>query len=330
MESIYDNLPRIKDSGEILKDGSTDWQNQKLKSIAVSKVFKINSKTMLGRSKRISECADSLEFEIADSGERKLKRVWFCKDRMCPMCQKRRSLVIFHQVKNVCSAISKDFPTYKYILLTLTVPNVRIEDLPSKISDMTKAWGRLIKRVEFTKATKGWFRTLEVTHNADRGDYHPHYHVLVCVPSGYFKKAYIKQERWLELWQQAMRDDSINQVDVRVIKPNPKKKNTDAVSSAAAEVGKYATKPSDYLIKIPSKERYLAVEKVVQELAEGLSRRKLVAFGGIMLDYSKLLQLQDVESDSVDLVNTDGDSDQIDAICTQIFRWNIGLNNYIC
>jgi plasmid rolling circle replication initiator protein Rep len=330
MESIHENPPRLEPTGEILKDGSTDWQKQKLKSLAVSKVFKTDSKTMLGRSIRMFECADTLVYDISDSGERRLTRVWFCKDRMCPMCQKRRSLVVFHQVKNVCTAIATDFPTYKYILLTLTVPNVKIDDLPDKISDMSKAWGRLIKRIEFSKATKGWFRTLEVTYNGDKDTYHPHYHVLVCVPSSFFTKGYIKQSRWLSLWQESMRDDSITQVDVRTIKPNPKKVGSDAISSAAAEVGKYATKPSDYLCKIPTKDRYLAVEKIVQDLAQGLARRKLVAFGGIMLKYSKLLNLQDVESDSVDLVNTGDDSDQIDAVCTLIYRWNIGLSNYTC
>lgn len=330
MESIYDTVPRIKGAGEILKDGSNDWQKQKLKSIAVSKVFKTDTKSMLGRSTRIFECASVLEFQFNASGERRLSRVWFCKDRMCPMCQKRRSLVVFHQVKNVCSEIIKDNPTYKFLLLTLTVPNVTIEDLPTKISEMSKAWKKMTLRKEFKKGVKGWFRTLEVTTNHERGDYHPHYHVLLCVQSNYFSKNYINQERWLELWQESMKDFSITQVDVRRIKPNPKKKGSDAISSGAAEVGKYATKPSDYLLKVPSKERYLAVEKTVQDLAEGIAKRKLVAFGGLMLTYSKMLDLQDVDSESVDLVNTDGDSDQINAVATQIFKWNIGFNNYVC
>lgn len=329
MESIYDHLPKMEPTGEILKDGSNNWQKLKLKSLAVSKVFKTDNEYWLGRSERMFECGSTLQFAINNTGERRLYRANFCKDRMCPACQKRRSLVVFHQVKNVCTAIAKDHPTHRYLLLTLTVPNVKIEDLPSTISDMAKAWKRLTLRKEFKDATKGWFRTLEVTYNAKRDDYHPHYHVLVCVPSNFFAKNYIKQDRWLELWQEAMRDPSITQIDVRVIKPNPKKVGSDAITSAAAEVGKYATKPSDYLIKIPAKERYMAVKKVVQELSEGLNRRKLVAFGGIMLEYSKRLNLQDVDSDSIDLVNTGEDTDQIEMIATQLYRWNIGFNNYI-
>lgn len=330
MESIYDHLPRMKPSGEILKDGKTDWVKSKLKSIAVSKAFKTDNKYWLGRSERMFECGSTLKFAHNNSGERRLIEANFCKDRMCPACQKRRSLVVFHQVKNVCTAIALDYPTYKYVLLTLTVPNVPIADLSSKIGEMAKAWKRLTLRKEFMKSIKGWFRTLEVTYNADRDDYHPHYHILLCVPSGYFKKTYITHPRWLELWQHAMRDDSITQVDIRTIKPNPKKEGSDAISSAAAEVGKYATKPSDYVLKLPTKDRYYAVPKIVQDLAEGISKRKLIAFGGIMLEYSKKLDLQDVDSDSVDLINTDGDSDQVNAVATQIFRWNIGFSNYVC
>lgn len=329
--SVQDDNRPIRGTGEILEDGSIDWKDQKLKSIAVSKVFKTNTKAMLARSIRMYECANTLEFaNDPQTNKRRLQRVWFCKDRMCPMCQKRRSLVVFHQVRNVCSLIARDYPTYKYILLTLTVPNVSAEELGDKISDMAKGWKRLVKRVEFTRATVGWFRTLEVTHNAKNDTYHPHYHVLVCVPSGYFKKSYIKQDRWVGLWQEAMKDHTITQVDVRKIKPNPKRTGSDALSSAAAEVGKYATKPSDYLKKANADYAYIAIAKVVRDLSVNLNRRKLVAFGGLMLEYSKLLDLQDVDSDSIDLIHTDGESEHIEAIAVEIYRWNIGLNNYIC
>ena len=324
-ETPHDNPPVI------LVDGKNDFQDAKLRSIAVSKAFQTDCKYWVGRSERMFECGSTLQFAVSNTGERRLYKANFCRDRLCPACQKRRSLVVFHQVKNVCSAISTDFPTYKYVLLTLTVPNVPVADLPPKITDMSKAWGRLVKRKEFSTAVKGWFRTLEITYNAKQDTYHPHYHVLLCVPSGYFKNYYIKQSRWLELWQESMKDHSITQIDVRVIKPNPNRKGTDAISSAAAEVGKYATKPSDYLDRVPnSKERYIASKKIVRDLAVAIRGRKLVAFGGLMLTYSKLLDQQDVDSDSVDLIHTDGDSEQIDAVITQIYRWNIGLNNYVC
>jgi hypothetical protein len=41
------------------------------------------------------------------------------------------------------------------------------------------------------------------------------------------------------------------------------------------------------------------------------------------------LQLQDVESDDIDLINVTGQSDLVDAVMVQVFRWNVGLKTYI-
>ena len=51
---------------------------------------------------------------------------------------------------------------------------------------------------------RSWFRSLEVTYNKDRDDYHPHFHALLMVPHHYFYKdrgLYIPHEKWLDLWK---------------------------------------------------------------------------------------------------------------------------------
>ncbi|MEZ8923038.1 protein rep, partial [Vibrio cyclitrophicus] len=206
MTSLYDSLPVIHGTGEILTDSKNDWRNTKLRNEAVAKSFENeNSKSMLGRFTRMMDCGAYLKFAVSSSGDKRLFSANFCRDRMCPGCQKRRSLVIFHQVKNICSSIQKDFPTYKYLLLTLTVPNVKAEQLSDEIKHLHASWDRMTKRAFFKKSIKGWFRALEVTYNGDRDDFHPHIHVLLCVPSGYFKKNYINQKQWLEYWRSATR-----------------------------------------------------------------------------------------------------------------------------
>ncbi|MDF5326815.1 protein rep, partial [Vibrio parahaemolyticus] len=212
---------------------------------------------------------------------------------------------------------------------TLTVPNVPAERLGDEIKHLHQSWDRMSRRAFFKKSIKGWFRALEVTYNGQRDDYHPHIHVLLCVPSGYFKKNYINRDQWLEYWQEATRYPHVTQVDVRTIRPNKKRPESDAITSAAAEVGKYATKPSNYVCKSPTGQ-YFAVHKVVRELAEGIARKRMIAFGGIMKDYHLKLQQQDVDSDSVDLIHVEGEATAIDAVAVHIFRWNVGLNNYFC
>jgi len=237
-------------------------------------------------------------------------------------------MAIFHQVKSVCLSAQKEHPTLKYLMLTLTVPNVSAERLPDEIKHMTASFDRLMKRAEVKRGVKGFFRALEVTYNGDRDDYHPHFHILLAVPSNYFTKNYITQNRWLELWRESTRYPEITQVDIRVIKPNKKRENSTSIESAAAEVGKYATKPANYVCELPDGNFY-AHAKAVKDLAMGIRHKRLIAFGGILKEHHKLLNLQDVESDSVDLVHVGEDDDAIEAVMVQIYRWNIGLRQYM-
>ena len=329
MTSLYDSLPPVYGTGEVLRDEKNNWRDIKLRNEAVAVSFENpESEKMMKRFERMMDCGAYLKFAVSSTGEKRLAYANFCRDRMCPGCQKRRSLVVFHQVKNICQAIHVNFPTYKYVLLTLTVPNVKAEQLGDEIKHLHQSWDRMSRRAFFKKSIKGWFRALEVTYNGERDDYHPHIHVLLCVPSGYFKKNYISRDQWLEYWQEATRYPHITQVDVRAIRPNKKRPESDAITSAAAEVGKYATKPSNYVCKAPNGQ-YFAVQNIVRELAEGIARKRLIAFGGLMKEYKEKLNQQDAESDSVDLIHTGEDTPAIDAVMVQIYRWNVGLKNYI-
>lgn len=328
MSILYDDLPVVYGTGEILHDEKTNWTDLKLKSEAVATAMGEEiTDYWIKRSEKVLDCGAVLHFAVSKNSMRLIK-AFFCRDRMCPSCQKRRSLMIFHQVKSVCISIQKEQPTIKYLMLTLTVPNVKASELKETISHMMKSWGKLIKRKEFKTSIKGWFRALEITYNGERDDYHPHFHILLSVNSGYFKKNYITQNRWLELWQESTKNFNITQVDVRRVKPNPKKAGSTDVESAVAEVAKYATKPSNYICKHPIS-GYMAHGKVVRELGLSIASTRLIAFGGIMKEHLEKLSLKDVEDDDSDMINVSGESDQIDAVMVQIFRWNIGFKQYI-
>lgn len=328
MKIIYEDLPVIYDTGEILKD-KTDWRTLKLKSLAVSHSMIGNEKYWLKRSERMLDCGSILRFAVSRTGEKRLIGAQFCRDRMCPACQKRRSLAMFHQVKNVCLSLQAEYKSTSYLLLTLTVPNVSASVLNDEIVRMNKAWSKLSKSAEFKKSIWGWFRALEVTYNTKSNTYHPHFHVLLAVPSKYFKgKNYINQARWLELWQKATNNPLITQVDVRRIKPNPKRNQSTDIESAAAEVGKYATKPSDYIDKASDGE-YKANRIVVRDLAVNLKGKRLTAFGGRMKEHYIKLKLNDIDASDADLVHVTGENDLIDAVMVQMYRWNLGLKQYI-
>lgn len=215
---------------------------------------------------------------------------------------------------------------YDFIFLTLTVPNVTAAQLAHKIDELQKGWYKLSNYKRVKRILKGFFKALEITYNLQADTYHPHFHVVLAVPKHYFKDdSYIKRDEWLKLWQRAMQDETITQVDVR--KARGKIKGSEitvegaaaskALASAIAEIAKYAVKSSDYIF--PDEDK---TDKVVGCLADVLANRRLCAFGGCFAEAHKQLQLDDAEDG--DLIHLDGElrSD----LATQIYRyeWSCG------
>ncbi|MCH5207137.1 MAG: protein rep [Oscillospiraceae bacterium] len=284
------------------------------------------------RAERLENCGTHLEFGIwhgqgeGGSDLKKLIKANFCTQRICPLCGWRRSLKIQASVRKILQAAEESGSKYEYLMLTLTIPNVTGSDLPAAITKMMAAWKRLSETKRFEDAVCGWYRGLEITHNVDRGSrsfdtYHPHFHTLLMVKPSYFKgKGYIKQEEWLQIWQNAVRDQSITQVDIRKVKP--KNGKTDIVG-AVCEVAKYTVKPSGYIVDDDAELTCSAVEV----LDSALHGRRLVAFGGEMKRLRDTLQLDDETDGDLTVVgarNVSGDPDEV-----MSYFWHVGYAQYI-
>ena len=304
---------------------------------------------------RIDRCADRLWFlECMESEEhpKKLKSAYFCKHRLCPDCQWRRSLRQFHTSLELAQEALERHPTLKFVFLTLTVPNVSLRGLSDGIDGLFESWQRLTQRKEVRSAVRGYLRTLEVTYNHQRDDWHPHIHAVLVVPSSYFKTdLYITQQRWLKLWQQSTRMPQITQVDIRKIKTN--RKGIDPLALGFAEASKYGLKPwstssrisVNRLLKkkrIPRnlkghawlRETVEETGEVVGQLIAALERRRLVQVGGILKDIKRELKLKDGEDEGADLVNVTGEKTGCKcSVCggdmfEHSYVWNRLLANY--
>ena len=276
-------------------------------------------------TRRVETCASYLLFlECTQSRKhpKKLKRANFCKDRLCTTCQWRKSMRQYQTSLKLGKIALERHPTLKLVFLTLTVPNVALRDLSGAIDGLFKSWQRLTQRKEVKFAVRGYIRTLEVTYNHERDDWHPHIHAVLAVPSRYFKTGlYITQQRWLKLWQEATRMPQITQVDVRTIKT--KRKGVDPLEVGFAEASKYGVKPwstkSRVSVKRLLKELYVDREdlkghawlrltrektaEVVEQLRGALEHRRLVQTGGIFREIKRELNLKDGEDKDADLVN---------------------------
>ena len=208
-------------------------------------------------AKAIGNCAPTLGVDITQlpegPAEAQLRAARVCNRRVCPFCEWRRSRAWRRRFFEGLPKFAEDFPSHKPVFLTLTVKNCRIEDLRSTIGDMHKSWIRMTKLSMFP--TKFWFRRTEVVlqgaKNAELGAVmvHPHIHVLLMVPAGYFSHGYVKQTDWQKSWQMSARLDYSPVIDVRRGKQNSSSggATTADTTGAALEVSKYATKATDLI-----------------------------------------------------------------------------------
>ena len=287
------------------------------------------------KGERVSQCGSFLVFAECLSGhEKRLSSAYFCRGRGCMTCTYRGSLKVSANVFKVAHTALERFPTYRLLVLTLTIPNTAADELRQGVDVLLKGWDRLTRRVEVTRAVSGYFRALETTYNAESNTWHPHIHALLFVPAGYFKKDYIKRDRWLELWRESTRIPSITQVDIRPVKN--KGDTHETLAAVAAEVAKYAVKPAPVgkghpYIRATEAETDAAVEQMIR----GLKGRRLTQFGGVFRDIHRELNLVD-DPEKADLVHIDEDTDSspVCSVCGQpltdhLYKWDRGVENYI-
>lgn len=235
---------------------------------------------------RVQDCSQLLGFGLTcqedNSLKLKLKAARFCRVRHCPVCQWRRSLMWKAKAYKVLPKIVDAYPTYRWLFLTLTMKNVKMNILKETLKDMNSGFRRLSQLKSFPAI--GWLRSTEVTRGRD-GSAHPHFHSLLLVPSSYFGRDYLKQSDWVEMWRKSMRLDYNPVLDVQAIKQG----NTPI--DLVPELLKYCTKESDM---VTDREWFL-------ELTRQMFKMRSIATGGVLKEY-----LRELEEEPADLIGEDG------------------------
>lgn len=296
------------------------WREKKIASVDYFELLHILE---FKKAERVKDCALVLEYkQNYETGERKLYRVWFCKSRLCPMCNWRRAMKHGIQSNKVVAEVIRQKPKVRWLFLTLTVKNVYDgEELNKSLSDISKGFNRMMKYVKIAKNLVGFMRATEVTVNNIDNSYNQHMHVLICVESTYFYNAenYINQKQWIKYWRRAMQVDYDPNVKIQIIRPKNKEK-TD-IQSAIDETAKYPVKDADFMTD--DEEKNL---KRLSDLEEGLHRKRLISYGGLLKDIHKKLNLDDAEDG--DLIHTDDEDKADEDGFSIIAMWNWNRKNY--
>ncbi len=324
------NKPKLAASQHILVDKNErgkvyPWQVYKQTALLLAKAMSLRgdffSESKVIRTEKCASFLGFLECQKSKHHPKKLTKASFCKERLCVGCQMRRSLKCFATTTKIMHWILNEHPNMQFIFLTLTVPNVSLEQLDNTVNHLFASWKKLTKRRGVKRIVEGYLRCLEITFNHKRNDYHPHFHALIVVKKSYFQgKYYIKRNDWLKMWQESTGQPEITQVDVRKVKADTE----EDLAKACAEIAKYSTKTWSTASKKSNRqfmneqmeldfgvEGHLWIREdaettadTVVDLASILKGRRLLQYGGLMRDAKKLLKLKDGEDEGADLINT--------------------------
>ena len=298
----------VKNLSNFSPEGNV-WDKHRANADIVSDLYAQGNGSFNRYAHRVSSCSRLLEFRLVPESadgllKLKLSYVQFCRVRHCPVCQWRRSLMWKAKAYKIIPKVVVDYPKYRWLFITLTVKNCKIEELRTTLDWMNRGFKRLTELKAWS--AKGWVKSVEVTRGRDRESAHPHFHVLAMVPPSYFSHRYISQAKWVDLWQQCLRIDYQPVIYVSAIA-----KHHDP-TVIVPEILKYQVKESDL---VANREWFL-------ELTRQLHRTRGVAIGGVLRQY-----MRELEPGIEDLIGKGEETIEVDegSLC---FRWRQELKKY--
>lgn len=272
------------------------WDERKRDSVALAtEMEKIGHNRY---AERIRGCSGWLEFTLTDGGY-KLKSARFCRVRWCPICQWRKSRMWVARFVEAYPSIEKDYPTSKFLFLTLTVKNCESSDLKATLKHLNQSFARLTQRKQWPG--QGWVKSIEITRGEDDSA-HPHIHCLLMVPSRYFSEKYLSHAKWVELWKRSARLDYEPIVNIKTIKirnPAPPSATIRTppsaypgghlVLGAIVETIKYAVKPEELLVG----------GQWLTDLIQATCKSRSVSLGGCFPKYFKADEGDETDEDMI-------------------------------
>ncbi|MCM2629819.1 protein rep, partial [Lactiplantibacillus plantarum] len=134
-------------SKNILKDVSRNgkerpWRERKLENLQYAEYLRILN---FKKANRVKECGEVLRFVADDEGRLRLYQTWFCKSRLCPLCNWRRSMGQSNQLMQVLDEAHKQRKTGRFLFLTLTAENASGENLKQEVRKMGRAISKLFQ-----------------------------------------------------------------------------------------------------------------------------------------------------------------------------------------
>ena len=272
---------------------------------------------------KINACGTRIGF--SDSGE--ILTANFCRLRVCPMCQRRRSLRVAADFHKIIDSLD-----CSWLHLVLTVPNCSADELSNLLDTMQVCSSRLFRMDIIKKAFKGVARCTEISYNFSRGDYHPHFHCLVAVNKSYFKSRYyinilLLRKLWTVICNSAFSGVNVRSKNDLYFCEMVDNFDEDcevlyqchigkADDNAIAEIAKYAVKPLDLGLSGSALYKPLCV------IYFALHGRRLIQTYGEVKRAASALR---VGFDTL----PENDDGKLDRTNVRLYNWDSSVGSYI-
>lgn len=304
---VNNNTGEVFSQEEVeLNDGHRKWKERKKMTLKVAKLMGTYDKA---RADKIEGCGTYLQFVKTPDNKKSLKNANFCRERMCPMCQWRRSIKLAVQADKIYKALTDQ--GYKHVFVTLTLRNCKGEELNETVDHLVKSVQRWRRHKDIDAVVRGAYRALEITYNSKTHTYHPHIHALLTVDGNYFDKDnenYITLDKLIATWKTAANLDYDPSVSIEAVR----QKENQTITSACAELCKY-----------PAKTYEINSSRVLRYIDGALRGRRLIQWSGVAQEVRRQLELDDVEHGN--LVNMDEQSVAGVPLEEVVYVWRYGF-----
>lgn len=294
-------------------------ENEKLLEWIIDELENKNPILNISQSYEFDQCGGWLLFNRFKDKSLKLKSARFCKSRVCPICNWRRSLKLFSQVHRMIDELNK-VDNFNYLFLTLTLKNCYHDELEGTINKVNYAFKQFCKKVKIKKMLMGYMKAIEITYNKVDCSYHPHLHCILQAPASYYKnyknadrdRIYVTHSEFRQAWKECLKVDYDPQVNIKKIE--------DCQGEAIAEVAKYPTKINN-LFQLDDEEG----KQVLRTFFTATRGKRMISFGGMFKEVRAWLKMKDIEADT-DLINADEENKKSDEdAIEEFYLWKFGF-----
>lgn len=187
----------------------------------------------------LSQCGHFKDIAVCqECGDREFYGFCCCRDRFCPICEKKRSLLWFAKLVPVTQDLLSEGKILN--MMTLTIPDQ--QDLKNVLKCLLGTWRNfthqnLKQSKEFKRRFIGGIRFLEVKRGKNSKLWHPHFHLIVVKDSKERDFEWLV-ESWSKSYSLFVKQKVQCNVDIRPFKFTKK----DELLKSVLEVCKYVSK----------------------------------------------------------------------------------------